>query len=248
MANALAQYEDLMNLDHPHFIWMNYGLDGEDFSWICEKLDERWKYQMNLARFTVRGLNLEGKRVLDTGCGRGGNCSFLARYHSPSEVVGLDQSQRQIEWCRQRFSADSLSFVAGDAQSLPFSDGVFDVVTNIESAPHYADKPRFYREVFRVLSPRGYFGHSSNYLHPAKVEASIEAAGFRAVASTDITAGVIDALNKNVENFKELMAEIATSSEARRVGKLVQTALRDHIPKSFSSEHRYMSWVFQRMP
>lgn len=84
----LKQYEELVKLRHPSFIWMNFGLDGTDFSWLLPE-DLEWKYQTNMAHHNLRGLDLTGQRFLDTGSGRGGNCWYVRRYHNPSRLVGL---------------------------------------------------------------------------------------------------------------------------------------------------------------
>jgi hypothetical protein len=69
-----------MKLAHPKFVWMISGLAGGDLGWIRDDIDQCWKYQVNLARFNVRGVDLTCAHVLDTGSGRGGNCHYLARH------------------------------------------------------------------------------------------------------------------------------------------------------------------------
>ena len=48
-----------------------------------------------------------------------------------------------------------LDFVHGDAESLPFSDGSFDAVINVEASHAYPRLTRFLEEVVRVLRPGG---------------------------------------------------------------------------------------------
>jgi SAM-dependent methyltransferase len=245
----LAQYRELMKLDHPSFVWMNYGLDGDDFSWIRDPEDMIWKYQMNLARHTFRRTNLRGKRVLDTGSGRGGTCSYVQRYHEPARVAGLDQSDLQVNWCNQRFAADGIKFYCGDAQQMPFDRGSFDVVSNIESACHYPAPHLFYREVYRVLAPGGFFCHSCNYKDPQKTQRAMERAGFRVVETDDITDAVTRALVKNDKNMREQIRRIATSESAARVGARACEQLAKLAATSFSgaNSHRYYSWILQRI-
>jgi tRNA G46 methylase TrmB len=40
--------------------------------------------------------NLNGKMVLETGCGRGGGIHYLARELHPSHALGIDISQAQV--------------------------------------------------------------------------------------------------------------------------------------------------------
>ena len=243
----LEQYTQLMQLDHPDFVWMNYGMACDDYSWIRGELDKRWKFQVNLARFTVRGVDISGARVLDTGSGRGGNCSYLVRYHRPKQVIGLDQSTLQVNWCNTRYKDEGITFIAADAQDIPFQDEAFDVVTNIESACHYPDASRFYAQVHRVLAPQGYFCHSCNYDKVPYREHELQRAGFAILEREDITERVIQALVENDENLRSLLAEIATTPTARSFAMGVHSALTHHIPTVFHSGHRYMSWVLRKV-
>jgi O-methyltransferase len=241
----LSPYDLLIRIDHPAFIWMNWGLDGDDFSWLSEE-DQVWKYQVNMARNNVHGVDLEGKRFLDTGSGRGGNCYYVHRYHRVSRNVGLDLKRAQVQWCTERFRGTGIEFVAGDAQALPFEDGSFDVVSNIESACHYPDKKQFFREVSRVLSPAGFFCHSCNYMDSDQKERMMRAAGLVVVQKQDITDRVAAALRKNANNLQDLLVGIAGSAETKDTALRLCELLSIRVPESFSEEHRYHSWTLQK--
>ena len=51
--------------------------------------------------------------------------------------------------------AGRVSYQQADALNLPFSDGAFDVVWTVHVAMNVPDKPRLYREIYRVLKPAG---------------------------------------------------------------------------------------------
>lgn len=242
----LRQYDRLMEIDHPRFVWMNYGLWSDDFSWIKYPEDISWKYQVNLARFNVRGMDLKGASVLDTGSGRGGNCSYILRYHDPARVVGLDQNGRQVEWCNQRFSDSRVNFIQGDAQSIDLPSGEFDVVTNIESATHYADRRAFYSEVHRVLNDGGYFCHSCNYGNIASVQNDLISSGFSIIQFEDITDDVVRALRDNGDDLRALLCEIAAPSAAGTAISLYRE-LTFNIPKMFNDDYRYASWILKKI-
>ena len=90
-------------------------------------------------------------------CGRGGGLAHLARlWPSPLKAIGLDASEQAIAACR-RLHGDvpGLTFVRGSALALPFPDGVFDVVVNVEASNDYGDFAGFFQEVCRVLRPGG---------------------------------------------------------------------------------------------
>jgi SAM-dependent methyltransferase len=51
--------------------------------------------------------------------------------------------------------ADLVDYRQGDATNLPFPDHSFDIVWTEHVAMNIADKPRLYREMYRVLKPGG---------------------------------------------------------------------------------------------
>ena len=109
----------------------------------------------------VRGsVDLKGLRVLEVSCGHGGGASFFARTYAPAEYVGLDLNAEAIRHCQARHQVAGLAFEVGDAQKLPFADGSFDVVMNVEASHCYPDFPGFVDEVARVLKPGGRFCHA----------------------------------------------------------------------------------------
>ena len=69
---------------------------------------------------------IRGKHTLEIGSGRGGGASFLARYHNPSHMTGLDYSTKAVKLSiNLHKEVHNLQFVKGDAESLPFDDKSF---------------------------------------------------------------------------------------------------------------------------
>jgi SAM-dependent methyltransferase len=101
-----------------------------------------------------------GARLLEVGCGPGHLSIELARRHH-FDVTGLDLDPAMI--VRARANADRSasgderppSFVLGDAGSLPFPDGSFDIVVSTFSVHHWADPTAGLGEIGRVLRPGG---------------------------------------------------------------------------------------------
>jgi ubiquinone/menaquinone biosynthesis C-methylase UbiE len=107
----------------------------------------------------ARAANVDStKRVLDVGSGVGGTSRCLAREFG-CHVTGIDLTD---EYCRAAAMlsariglAELVDYRQGDATNLPFPDHSFDIVWTEHVAMNIADKPRLYREMYRVLKPGG---------------------------------------------------------------------------------------------
>jgi SAM-dependent methyltransferase len=89
-------------------------------------------------------------RALDVACGTG--MSTRALVEIAGDVVGMDGSAEMLHAAR---NVDGARFVRGEAELLPFAQGVFDAITCC-SAVHWFDQQRFFAEAARVLSPDGW--------------------------------------------------------------------------------------------
>lgn len=92
---------------------------------------------------------LNGKRVLDVACGGGAWLDLLRR--RGAIIAGVDISDKAISFCQNMFSEGE--FAVSPAESLPFPDGAFDLVTCLGSLEHFGDKPAALREMLRVTKP-----------------------------------------------------------------------------------------------
>lgn len=90
-------------------------------------------------------------RILDAGCGTGGNALFLQRY---GQVVGIDLAPEALELSTPRMSGN---LARGSVLTLPFADASFDLVTSFDVLYHRAvpDELAALHETGRVLRPGG---------------------------------------------------------------------------------------------
>jgi ubiquinone/menaquinone biosynthesis C-methylase UbiE/uncharacterized protein YbaR (Trm112 family) len=105
-----------------------------------------------------------GSLVLDIGCADGLSTFDVARFDV--EVIGLDISGESIRRASDRAARENhenVTFMVGDADSLPIADGAVDYVLCYGSLHHVPAPERTLREVGRVLAPGGsYLGIENN--------------------------------------------------------------------------------------
>jgi len=94
-------------------------------------------------------LGKQRPRILDVGCGTGANLQMLAQFGA---AEGVDVSTDALDFCRARGLAD---VKPGAAESLPFPDASFDLVTGLDVVEHLDDDIAGLREMCRVLRPDG---------------------------------------------------------------------------------------------
>ncbi|HVB73514.1 MAG TPA: methyltransferase domain-containing protein [Ktedonobacteraceae bacterium] len=154
-------YQYLTVLDKEALMtFMNFGysdLNPDAIELALSDGDEVNRYCIQLYHLIAGAIELKGLDVLEVGCGRGGGASYITRYLHPRSMTGVDISENAIAFCNKYHCVEGLSFLQGDAESLPFDDNTFDVIVNVESSQFYGSMERFLREVFRVLRPNGYF-------------------------------------------------------------------------------------------
>jgi SAM-dependent methyltransferase len=107
------------------------------------------RFQTYQARMVLRylkrqGVDVEGRRVLDLGCGNGGYSEALQS--AAADVISIDL---------QRPQKDLRSFLVADAQSLPLSSDSFSVVFCASLIEHVPHPTALLQEIRRVLELGG---------------------------------------------------------------------------------------------
>jgi tocopherol O-methyltransferase len=95
--------------------------------------------------------------VLDVGCGIGGPSEWIFNRYRPARLIGMEYCPSSVRTAEQRCAGRSLRpiFMRADAHCLPLPDESVDVIFNLESALHYADKRKFIGECLRTLKTEG---------------------------------------------------------------------------------------------
>lgn len=152
---------------------------------------------------------VDGITVLDLGSGSGRDCYLLSKLVGPQgRVIGLDMTDAQLAVARKhqafhaaKFGWANTDFRTGyieDLKAAGIADASVDLVISNCVVNLSPDKPRVFREIFRVLKPGGelYF---SDVFADRRVPASLAA---DPVLLGECLGGAL-----YVEDFRRLMAD-----------------------------------------
>src|SRR5258705_3519930 len=122
-----------------------------------------WRMNSSHSKLTDWGLGhvsvRKGDTILDVGCGGGRTVSKLAAIAAEGKVYGVDYSEESVAASTRTnargIDAGRVEIRRESVSQLPFSDGMFDLVTGVETHFWWPVLPGDVREVFRVLKPGG---------------------------------------------------------------------------------------------
>lgn len=93
---------------------------------------------------------LDGKRVLDVGCGKGRFARVLSDRYAQASIVGFDLAEAML-----RHVPSSVRACAGSMTALPFTADSFDCAYATESLEHAVEVAAAIAEMCRVVKPGG---------------------------------------------------------------------------------------------
>lgn len=96
-----------------------------------------------------------GLRWIDVGCGNGAFTELVVNRCAPAAVHGIDPSEGQLAFARQRPAARVAEFRQGDAMALPYPDDSFDIATMALVIFFVPDPPKGVAEMARVVRAGG---------------------------------------------------------------------------------------------
>ena len=184
--------------------FMNYGFEplNHHTDWLrLDETDEPDRYSIQLYHHVANAVNLGNLDVLEVGSGRGGGASYVMRYLKPRRMVGVDFSEKAVEFCRENHEVAGLSFIKGDAEFLPFDNSYFDAVINVESSHCYGSMDTFLAEVKRVLRQDGYFLYADLRSKDDTdiLRRQMENSGMTILQENDITPNVVRSMDSDNE-------------------------------------------------
>jgi len=109
------------------------------------------------AEVAVKALNLKaGATILDVACGPGALALRLA--DEAACVHGIDFSESMLAIFRlnvERAGLKNIVIQHGDAQALPYADGMFDAAFSMFGLMFFPDRRKGFAEIYRTLKPGG---------------------------------------------------------------------------------------------
>jgi ubiquinone/menaquinone biosynthesis C-methylase UbiE len=227
---------------------MNYGYYNEELDITLDKDDELERYPIQLYHHLCIQVELKDKVIVEVGSGRGGGANFIARYHKPKLITGVDLSPNAVSLCNKSYNLDNLNFLVGDSAKLPFEDNSVDVILNVESSHCYPSIPDFISEVCRVLKPGGHFLYCDLVIdsdlddHLNKLKNN----NLSDLNYIDITENIIKASELMTDDRNNIINKV-NSNFLRKVLKSFASVKGSKIYKSFVDRHyRYISLVTQK--
>lgn len=122
-----------------------------------------WRMNASHSKLTDWGLTHvsidKHNTILDVGCGGGRTVNKLAAMVPQGKVCGVDYSEESVAATKRMnarwIESGRVEVFEGSVSQLPFSDGMFDLVTGIETHFWWPNVRDGMREIFRVLKPGG---------------------------------------------------------------------------------------------
>ncbi len=113
-------------------------------------------YLIHQATYKFSMAYLQGKDVLDYGCGTGYGTAMVA--DRCNSIVGVDVSAEAITYARQAYSGANVGFqLIDDVTTKPtrFQSGSFDVILSFQVIEHIEDAGKYLLEICRLLKGTG---------------------------------------------------------------------------------------------
>ncbi len=95
----------------------------------------------------------KGSKLLEFGCGTGNLAGLIGQENY--KVLGVDISDRFIEYSKEKFGAPNINFQVVGFGQLPFPDKSFDCIYTCAVLEHCYDVDKIIQDFHRLLKPGG---------------------------------------------------------------------------------------------
>ncbi len=98
---------------------------------------------------------VNGKEVLDIGCGEGYGSDFMAGY--AKSVLGIDYDKTVVDYAKNKYHRAGLEFSALDIKKLDSLNRRFDVICSFQNIEHIRDTGKLLKDILGLLNDNGVF-------------------------------------------------------------------------------------------
>jgi ubiquinone/menaquinone biosynthesis C-methylase UbiE len=222
--------------------------------------------------FLGLGLDIDGRTILDCGCGNGKYGALLAS--RGARVIGIDCEPRCVEESRKN-APGYAEVLQGSLERTPFSDDSFDIALMgyvIHLLPDDI-KDQVFHELYRVLKPGAalvvdtsfisqYSRHYDHMIFPkltatvaeyypeyAELTAVLTRAGFTSITRNETVQlkpsckTVEEMLRESERLVESAQGQTAWLSLSRNDREAFHEARRKHLPKMFGSKRVPQVWI-----
>lgn len=137
-------------------VWL-YDLYAQRYDSI-KRYNKVYEHALLAQPLMVRIAPMRAPLVLDVATGTGRlPLALLNHVHFHGRIVAVDLSRAMLACAADKFAEDNdrVALVWCPAETLPFADGMFDVVTCLEALEFMTNPAAVLRELIRVLRPGG---------------------------------------------------------------------------------------------
>lgn len=109
----------------------------------------------HFTRYRLAERYVEGKEVIDMGCGTGDGTHRLAG--TARSVLGVDISEGAVAYASSHYQAPNLRYEVGNVTDLPYEDESFEAAVSFNTIEHLEDPERLVLQAKRLLKSDGVF-------------------------------------------------------------------------------------------
>lgn len=135
--------------------WVGQALQGE--------ANDHFEY-FYTTEFNLLKSFYDNKKILDLGCGPSGSLEWA---DNALERIGVDPLAK--DYLKLGAWRHKMKYVNSGSESMPFTDGYFDVVFSFNALDHVDDIDATVKEIKRVLKPGGTFLLITEVNHPPRI-------------------------------------------------------------------------------
>lgn len=99
---------------------------------------------------------LDGKALLDLGCGYGWHCRYAAEYGA-ARVLGIDSSKNMLAEARARSTHPCIEYRRCGIETYAYPKDTWDIVFSNLALHYIEDIERVFHSVYKTLKPGGIF-------------------------------------------------------------------------------------------